>query len=63
MRKTTAFGAAIAAATIATGFGVWATSPSNARVPSTGPGVETFQLMMNAKDLPSVELVDCTFVF
>jgi hypothetical protein len=34
-------------------------------VPSMGTGVEveTFQLMMNAKDLPSVELVDYTFVF
>jgi hypothetical protein len=53
-----------AAALITTGLGVWATSPTNVRVPS-GPGVEveTFQLMMNTKDLPSVELVDYTFVF
>jgi hypothetical protein len=29
----------------------------------TGVEVETFQLMMNAKDLPSVELVDYRFVF
>jgi hypothetical protein len=50
-----------AAAMIATGLGVWA----NVRVPSMGPGleVETFQLMMNAKDLPSVGLIDYTFVF
>jgi hypothetical protein len=54
-----------AAAMIATGLGVWANSPTDVRVPSMGPGleVETFQLMMNAKDLPSVELVDYTFVF
>jgi hypothetical protein len=30
-----------------------------------GPGVEveTLQLMMNAKDLPTAEFVDYTFVF
>ena len=39
----------------------WGTSPTNAPVPPTG--VEPFQLMMNAKDLPTVELVDYTFVF
>jgi hypothetical protein len=47
MRKTATFGAAIATATIATGFGMRAASPTNARVPSIGAGVEPFQLMMN----------------
>ena len=63
MRKTITFSAAIAAAMIVTGFGMWAASPTNARVPSPGAGLESFQLMTNAKDLPSVEFVDYTFVF
>jgi len=43
---------------------VWAVSTTNARVaPSTGQGVEPFRLMMNAKELPSVQFVDYTFVF
>ena len=62
MRKTTLF--AVAAALIATGFGVWATAPTNARVaPSIGQGVEPFKLMVSAKDLPRAELVDYSFVF
>jgi hypothetical protein len=61
MRKTSLF--AVAAAVIATGFGVWAASPSNARAPSMGQGVEPFQLMVNAKNLPGVEFADYTFVF
>ena len=57
--------AVAAAALIATGLGVWAASPTNVNVPSMGPGVEveTLQLMMNAKDLPTAEFVDYTFVF
>ena len=63
MRKITLF--AVAAAVIATGvFGVWAASPANAPVsPSIGQGIEPFQLMMNAKDLPTAEFADFTFVF
>jgi len=62
MRKTTLF--AVAAALVATGFGVWAASPTNARVSrSMGQGIEPFQLMVNAKRLPTVEFVDYTFVF
>jgi hypothetical protein len=61
MRKITLF--AIAAAVIATGFGVWAAAPTNARAPSMGQGIEPFQLMLNAKGLPIEELVDYTFVF
>ena len=62
MRKITLF--AVAAAIIATGvFGVWAASPTNARVPSTGQGIEPFQLMMNAKGLSTEEFADYTFVY
>jgi hypothetical protein len=63
MRKSTIFAAAIAATLIATGFGMWAASPTNASVPPARTGLEPFQLMMNANDLPSVALVDFTFVF
>ena len=42
---------AVAAALMATGFGVWAVSTTNAHVaPSTGQGIEPFRLMTNAKD-------------
>ena len=50
MRKTTLF--AVVAAVIVTGFGVWAAS-----------GIEPFQLMMNAKGLPTEEFAGYTFVF
>ena len=61
MRKTTLFAVAAAALT-ATGFGVWAASPARVS-PSIGQGIEPFKLMVNAKEMPSVELVDYTFVF
>jgi hypothetical protein len=62
MRNTTLF--AFAPGLIAIGFGVWAASPANAPVsPSIGQGIEPFQLMMNAKDLPNAEFADFTFVF
>jgi hypothetical protein len=54
---------AITAAVIATGFGVWAAAPTNARAPSTGQGIEPFQLMMNAKDLPAQHYDDFSMVF
>jgi hypothetical protein len=60
MRKTTLF--AVAAALIATGFGVWAASPARVS-PSIGQGIEPFQLMVSTKELPTVEFVDYTFVF
>src|SRR5262249_34794962 len=85
MRRTSLFAVA-AAALIATGFGVWAssttarvstgtaaaaliavtgfgTSSTTAHVPSTGPGIEPFQIMKNTEGLPTVELADYTFVF
>jgi hypothetical protein len=49
---------------IAIGFGVWAASPANAPVsPSLGQGIEPLQIMVNAKELPTVEFADYTFVF
>jgi hypothetical protein len=57
-----AFGA-VAAALIAIGFGVWGVAPTEARVPPIGQGIDPLQLMMNAKGLPSEELVDYTFVY
>ena len=47
-------------ALIAIGFGVWAASPANA---SISQGIEPFKLMVNAKELPTVEFADYTFVF
>ena len=48
----------------ATGLGVWATSSTNARIaPSIGQGTEPFQLMLTAKQLPTAEFADYTFVF
>jgi hypothetical protein len=63
MRKISLF--AFAAVLATTGFGVWAASTTNARVtaPLLGQGVEPFQLMKNAKGLPTVEFADYTFVF
>ena len=62
MRNTTLF--AFAPALIAIGFGVWAASPANAPAsPSIVQGIEPFQMMVNAKELPTVEFADYTFVF
>jgi hypothetical protein len=63
MRKTTLF--AVAVALIATvGFGVWAASPTTARVtPSMSQGIEPFQLMKDAKGLATAEFYDHGFVF
>jgi hypothetical protein len=61
MRKIGLF--AIVAAVVATGLGVWAASTTNARSPSMSQGIEPFELMSNAKELPTVEFADYTFVF
>jgi hypothetical protein len=61
MRKISSFAVA-AAALIVTGFGVWAAATTNGRV-APSIRIEPLQLMMNAKDLPTVEFVDHTFVF
>ena len=63
MRKISSFAVA-AAALVATGLGVWAASATNGGVaPSISHRIEPLQLMMNAKELPSVEFADYTFVF
>jgi hypothetical protein len=63
MRKITLFAVA-AAVIVATGFGVWATAPTSARVtPSMSQGIEPFELMKNAKGLATAELYDHGFVF
>jgi hypothetical protein len=62
MRNTTLV--AFTPALIAIGLGVWAASPANAPAsPSMGQGIEPFQMMVNAKELPTVEFADYTFVF
>ena len=55
---------AIAAAMVAIGFGVWnASTGARAVAPPLVQGIDPHQLMMNAKELPTVEFVDYTFVF
>jgi hypothetical protein len=62
MRNISMF--AVAAALTATDFGVWVASTTNARVaPSLVLGIEPLQLMVTAKELPTFEFADCTFVF
>ena len=61
MRKISLF--AFSPALIAIGFGVWAASPANAPASPMGQGIEPFQMMVNAKELPTVEFADYTFVF
>ena len=64
MRKTSLF--AVAATLIVGGVGVWAastTTTAGVAAPSIGQTVEPFKLMMNAKEMPSMEFVDYTFVF
>jgi hypothetical protein len=64
MRTSTTRLFAVAAALIATGFGVWAVSPTNARVtPSMSQRIEPFQMMENAKGLATAEFYDHGFVF
>jgi hypothetical protein len=62
MRNISLF--AVAAVVIATALGAWAASTTNARVaPLMGHGIEAFQLMINARELPAAEFADYTFVF
>jgi hypothetical protein len=62
MRKITLF--TVAAAVIATGFGVWAAVPTSAPVtPSMSQGIEPLQIMQNAKGLATAEFYDHGFVF
>jgi len=63
MRKISSFAVA-AAALVVSGFGVWPASTTNGRVAaSISHRIEPLQLMLNAKELPTVEFADYTFVF
>jgi hypothetical protein len=63
MRKISSFAVA-PAALVVTGFGVWAASTTNGSVAaSISHRIEPLQLMLNAKELPTVEFADYTFVF
>jgi hypothetical protein len=53
---------AVAAAVVATGFGVWVAVPTSARTAPT-QGIEPFQLTMNAKGLAVARAYDHGFVF
>ena len=53
----------VVAATLATGFGLWAVSTTNARAPSLSQGINPHHIMMNAGALPATEFADYTFVF
>jgi TRAP-type C4-dicarboxylate transport system permease small subunit len=55
----------IAAFLILTGVGGWIASTTQARVEAPTPAetIDPLQVMMNARDLPSEEFEDYTFVF
>jgi len=62
MRKISLF--AVAAALILSGVGAWVASTTHACVAApAAAAVDPSQIMMNAKDLTTAELVDHTFVF
>jgi hypothetical protein len=67
MRKINLFAAAAAAALILAGVGSWANSTTRAReIRAAAPlsvQVDTFQTMVNAKDLPVQEFEDFSLVF
>jgi hypothetical protein len=62
MRRISLFAVIVAA--LVAGFRVWAASTTHGRVaPSINHTIDPHELMMNAKGLPTVKLVDHTFVF
>lgn len=62
MRKISLF--AIAAALILAGVGAWATSSTYARLETPAEAsVDPLAMMKNARDLPTAEFVDYSFVF
>jgi len=63
MRKISLF--VIATFLILTGVGGWIASTTQARVeaPALAETVDPVQIMMNARDLPTEEFDDYTFVF
>ena len=62
MRKISSFAVVVAA--VVAGFGVWAASTTNGGVaPSINHTIDPHELMMNAKELPTAQFADHTFVF
>jgi len=61
MRKISLF--AFSPALIAIGFGVRAASPKAPVSPAIVQGIDPLQMMVNTKEMPTVEFVDYTFVF
>ena len=55
---------AVAAASVATGFGVWSASITNARIAtSIGDGIEPLQAMTSARQLSAQHYDDFSLVF
>jgi hypothetical protein len=52
-----------ASVVIATGVTMWAASTTKARVPASSQGIDTLQMMLNAKGLATSESYDHGFVF
>jgi hypothetical protein len=59
MRKISIFAAAL----VLIGIGAWAVSTDQRVAASTPVGIDTLQMMSNAKDLAATQYVDYTFVF
>jgi hypothetical protein len=59
------FAIAVAAVLILTGVGGWAASTTQTRVEALAPaeGIDLSQIMKNARDMPTLEFTDYTFVF
>jgi hypothetical protein len=64
MRKIGLF--AVAAALIVAGVGAWVATTTQARVIApigVRAAIDPLQIMMNARDLPTEEFIDYSFVF
>jgi hypothetical protein len=64
MRKRNIIVVAAACLVLAVGVGGWVTSTTQARVATpAGDPIDPSQIMTSAKNLPTTEFVDYTFVF
>ena len=64
MRKITLF--AVAAAFVVAGVGAWVATTTQARVIApigARAAIDPLQVMMNARELPTEEFIDYSFVF
>jgi hypothetical protein len=59
MRKISMFAVAL----VLIGIGTWAVASNQRVAASTPAGIDPLKMMANAKDLPSTQYVDYTFVF